>query len=417
MSRKLPLLYSHIKGLGIDEKHQPQSSLNTIIGQENARKAASIIVEMVRQNRFSGHGIFIVGPSGCGKTALAYAMSQEIGCEIPFNIISSTEITSSEINKSEALMQYARMSTKIIIKEIKDIYEGEVVSISIVEDDTVVNKGEGRILFAKLELRTSKECLEVKISPLLYEMYENENIDIGDIIYIESNSGVLKKIGRCEQFLNETEIEAENYVPLPKTEVMRRRELWREVTLHEMDESNSRPTGSDPISSFNRMLNSKKPEISDFIRNNINDVVNEYVKNGNCNVIKGVLFIEDADLLDAHCISSINKILDGILSPIIILSMNKVDENNVPIFTVPKELLNRFLIIQMCKNTKENQKTILKAHLIAEKMEIDDETFEYLSTISLRQVIGLIPLLKTIPEDLSKHNVQKLFSSFCLSDQ
>ena len=38
----------------------------------------------------------------------------------------------------------------------------------------------------------------------------------GDVIYIEANSGAVKRVGRCDAYATEFDLEAEEYVPLPK---------------------------------------------------------------------------------------------------------------------------------------------------------------------------------------------------------
>jgi DNA helicase TIP49 (TBP-interacting protein) len=36
------------------------------------------------------------------------------------------------------------------------------------------------------------------------------------VIYIEANSGAVKRVGRCDAYATEFDLEAEEYVPLPK---------------------------------------------------------------------------------------------------------------------------------------------------------------------------------------------------------
>jgi DNA helicase TIP49 (TBP-interacting protein) len=38
----------------------------------------------------------------------------------------------------------------------------------------------------------------------------------GDVIYIEASSGAVKRVGRCDTYASEFDLEAEEYVPLPK---------------------------------------------------------------------------------------------------------------------------------------------------------------------------------------------------------
>jgi hypothetical protein len=42
---------------------------------------------------------------------------------------------------------------------------------------------------------------------------------VGDVIYIEANSGAVKRVGRCDAYATEFDLEAEEYVPLPKVRV------------------------------------------------------------------------------------------------------------------------------------------------------------------------------------------------------
>lgn len=48
---------------------------------------------------------------------------------------------------------------------------------------------------------------------------------VGDVIYIEANSGAVKRVGRSDAFASEFDLEAEEYVPLPKGEVHKKKEI------------------------------------------------------------------------------------------------------------------------------------------------------------------------------------------------
>ena len=39
---------------------------------------------------------------------------------------------------------------------------------------------------------------------------------VGDVIYIEATSGAVKRVGRSDAHATEFDLEAEEYVPLPK---------------------------------------------------------------------------------------------------------------------------------------------------------------------------------------------------------
>lgn len=98
------------------------------------------------------------------------------------------------------------------------------------------------------------------------------------MIYIEANSGAVKRQGRSDAFATEFDLEAEDYVPLPKGEVHKKKEIVQDVTLHDLDIANARPQGGqDILSMLGQLMKPKKTEITDKLRKEINKVVNRYI--------------------------------------------------------------------------------------------------------------------------------------------
>lgn len=61
--------HSHIRGLGVDaDTLEPRSASQGLVGQEKARKAAAIIMEMVKQGKIAGRAVLIAGPPRCAPT-------------------------------------------------------------------------------------------------------------------------------------------------------------------------------------------------------------------------------------------------------------------------------------------------------------------------------------------------------------
>ena len=85
----------------------------------------------------------------------------------------------------------------------------------------------------------------MKLDPTIYESLQKERVEVGDVIYIEANSGAVKRLGRSDAFATEFDLEAEEYVPLPKGDVHKRKEVIQDVTLHDLDAANARPQGKD----------------------------------------------------------------------------------------------------------------------------------------------------------------------------
>ena len=124
--------HSHIRGLGVDAATlEPRSSSQGLVGQDKARKAAAVILQMARDGKIAGRAVLIAGPPSTGKTAIAMGMAQSLGPDVPFTMLASSEIFSLEMSKTEALTQAFRKSIGVRIKEESEIIEGEVVEIQI----------------------------------------------------------------------------------------------------------------------------------------------------------------------------------------------------------------------------------------------------------------------------------------------
>jgi RuvB-like protein 2 len=124
--------HSHIRGLGVDlATLEPRPSGQGLVGQEKARKAAAVILQMVKDGKIAGRAVLVAGPPSTGKTAIAMGMAQSLGSDVPFTMLASSEIFSLEMSKTEALTQAFRKSIGVRIKEESEIIEGEVVEIQI----------------------------------------------------------------------------------------------------------------------------------------------------------------------------------------------------------------------------------------------------------------------------------------------
>ena len=118
--------HSHIRGLGIDDSLEARAKSQGMVGQLDARRAAGIILSMIREGKIAGRAILIAGQPGTGKTAIAMGIAKTLGEETPFTMLAGSEIFSLEMSKTEALTQAFRRSIGVRIKEEAEIIEGEV---------------------------------------------------------------------------------------------------------------------------------------------------------------------------------------------------------------------------------------------------------------------------------------------------
>lgn len=76
--------HSHIRGLGLDDVLEARNVSQGMVGQKDARRAAGIVTNMVREGKIAGRCILIAGEPSTGKTALAVAMAQVYANQISF---------------------------------------------------------------------------------------------------------------------------------------------------------------------------------------------------------------------------------------------------------------------------------------------------------------------------------------------
>merc|ERR1712054_597829 len=146
--------HSHIRGLGLDDGLEARLVSQGMVGQCNARKAAGVILQMIRDGKIAGRAILIAGQPGTGKTAIAMGMAQALGADTPFTMMAGSEIFSLEMSKTEALTQAFRRSIGVRIKEETEIIEGEVVEIEIDRPAAGASATAGKT--GKLTLKTTE---------------------------------------------------------------------------------------------------------------------------------------------------------------------------------------------------------------------------------------------------------------------
>jgi hypothetical protein len=92
-------------------------------------------------------------------------------------------------------------------------------------------------------------------------------------------------------------LEAEEYVPLPKGDVHKRKEVVQDVTLNDLDMANARPQGgSDIMSVMGQLVKGGRTEVTDKLRREINKVVDRYIEQGVAELVPGVLFIDEVSV-------------------------------------------------------------------------------------------------------------------------
>ena len=251
-----------------------------------------------------------------------------------------------------------------------------------------------------ITLKTSKGTKQLKLDPSIHENMTREKCSIGDVIYIEASTGNVKRVGRCDAYASEFDLEAEEYVPLPKGDVHKKKEIVQDVTLHDLDMANARPQGgNDFMSLMGQIMKPKKTEVTEKLRGEINKVVNRYIDQGVAELVPGVLFIDEVHMLDIECFTFLNRALESTLAPIVVLATNRGmctirGTDMISPHGIPVDLLDRLLIIKTTNYGLEELMKILAIRASTENIKLSPEALAYLGEIgsqtSLRYIVQLV---------------------------
>ncbi|PIA62136.1 hypothetical protein AQUCO_00200261v1 [Aquilegia coerulea] len=383
--------HSHIRGLGLDSGLEARVVSEGMVGQKQARKAAGIIVQMIKEGKIAGRAVLLAGKPGTGKTAIAMGMAKSLGQETPFAMMAGSELFSLEMSKTEALKQAFRKAIGVRIKEETEIIEGEVVEVQI--DRPAVNGVASKT--GKLTLKSTDMETVYDLGAKMIEALGKQKIQSGDVIAIDKASGKITKLGRS--FARSRDYDAmgpqTKFVQCPEGELQKRKEVVHCVTLHEIDVINSRTQG------FLALFTGDTGEIRAEVREQIDTKVAEWREEGKAEIVPGVLFIDEVHMLDIECFSFLNRALENEMSPILVVATNRGittirGTNYKSPHGIPIDLLDRLLIITTEPYTEEEIRKILDIRTQEEDVDMSEDAKVLLTKIgveaSLRYAIHLI---------------------------
>jgi len=384
--------HSHIKGLGIDE--ETGEALNAgdgLVGQREGREAMSLICDLTRSKKMAGRAVLLAGPPGSGKTALAMGMSKELGSKVPFVPMVGSEVYSSEVKKTAILMEHIRRAIGIKIREQKEVYEGEVVELTPIETEDPMATGtySKTISHVIITLKTAKGSKQLKLDHSIYENIQKAQVTVGDVIYIEATSGSVKRVGRSDAYATDYDLEADEFVPVPRGDVHKKREVIQDVTLHDLDVANSKPGGggSELGNIMSSFIKNRKTEITDKLRGEINKVVNRYIDQGIAELVPGVLFIDEVHMLDLECFTYLHRAMESNFAPICIFATNRGNtvirgtDDVISPHGMPLDFIDRVMIIRTKQYNNDEIREIVSLRAQVEGIKIDKEALQVFGDI------------------------------------
>lgn len=382
--------HSHIRGLGLDEHGKAVKIAGGLVGQEEAREAAGIVVELVRQGRFSGRGVLIAGPPGTGKTAIAIAMARELGEQTPFVAINASEVYSVEKKKTEVLMQAIRKAIGVRVREKRRVFEGVVTKFEPITSGYFL---EGAVI----RLETSDDERELSVGPEIAEQLIALRVRPGDHILIDAETGAVRLVGRVKSKAKRRfDLDILSTEDMPKGSVAKTRELVHVFTLHDLD---VRFAGLEARFRGFLGLLAVEREIDEDVRKKTNDFVKKLLEEGRGELLPGVLFIDDAHLLDLESYAFLTKAMEAEFAPIIVLATNRgiarIRGTDIESpHGMPRDLLERLLIITTRPYKPDEIKAIIEIRADEEEIPLSQEALEKLTSIGyergLRYAIQLL---------------------------
>mmetsp|Transcript_64198 Transcript_64198/g.157940 ORF Transcript_64198/g.157940 Transcript_64198/m.157940 type:complete len:379 (-) Transcript_64198:2847-3983(-) len=294
----------------------------------------------------------LTGSTGAGKTALALGIAKEIGSEIPFCSINSSELSSLDEKDNNIFYEFCRKAIGIKILENNELYEGEVIDIV---PNHYEKKNKGIDITVSVNLKSLGGSLRLKLHENLSHVFLKKNVQIGDIIQIYPEKNFICIIGRNKKFIAEKNFENKKYISLPKGKVYKKKNIVQKITLHDLDFANAPKKKS---------ISSDQSGITSKVRNEVDLLILKYIQEKNAELIPGVLFIDEAHALNSKSFFFLTRLIENSFSPIFILATNRVFFSNSSTFLlrkIPQEFGRKSLSIHVKQECKKELSKIIAA--------------------------------------------------------
>jgi TBP-interacting protein len=195
---------------------------------------------------------------------------------------------------------------------------------------------------------------------------------------------------------------------------LKEKEFVYPVTLHALDMAIARQSGADIFSLFFGGKESK--EIEPEVRKEVDEYIKGLVEEGRCELLPGVVFIDECSMLDIETFAFLNRAMEQELAPIIIFATNRgfstIRGTDVKAaHGMPLDLLDRLLIINTKPYEKEEIRKIIEIRANSEKIKISEDALEYLTEIgsktSLRYAIQLLAPAYEVAKEKKSEKIEK----------
>ncbi len=409
--------HTHIQGLGLDDDGEAKDIGEGMVGQKKARKAAGRVVNLVKDGKLGGRSVLLAGPPGTGKTAVAVGMARELGEDVPFIQTSGSQVFSADRDKTDILMESLRKAMGVRVTEMREVYEGEVVSMDVQGGQSSPTPYQQQApASAKLTLRTEDEEKSLRLGKNVGASLQNKQISEGDVIQVDAETGEIMRQGQSRASWDGDSADisvSQDLVDLPTGDIKKEREFVSTLNIHQLDtiQAKQRARGG-----LGMLLGGGGMEINEEVRQATNNQVREWIEEGKGELLPGVLFLDEVHMLDIEAFSFLNRAIEQEFSPIVILASNRGvskirgTDYEAP-HGMPLDFLDRLLVIDTHPYEKDEIKSILEIRAEEEDEEIEEDAIDYLAEegaeSSMRYAVQLMAPAGEIAEKNGNDTITK----------
>ena len=402
--------HSHIKNLGFEKTKLTDKYYNGIVGQLNVRNACNILKEKIKKNFFFDKVVLFSGPLGSGKTALALGLAKEIGKNIPFYMISGSELSALKSKKLQFLIESIRKSVGIRIFEKSEFYEGQVVDIITERNRNGNHFGFESVIVG---LKTNESGIRVKLFDSLCKKFFSSKIKIGDIIKIDPIFSKIEKYGNFNKNnLFKKVKEKENITTFPHGKVFKKKRQIKELTLSDLD-----------FIKFEKLSNEEQntPKRIELLQKELNLLVENFLQKKKAEIVPGILFIDEAHFLDLGDLYFLSKIIKSKFSPLIILATNRsklIDIGSFNYYDQTFSFMAKCLTIKMNVLTKMDTTKILAHKSLERRYYITGyiliEFYKFSEFLSIRYAFLILNFANFLAKKNGKNFANTKILTFCI---
>lgn len=324
-------------------------------------------------NSDAGIHTALIGPKGCGKHSLLSTLLK--GDERRVNVMHSSELLQSNTLSSELFIKNLRSTIEIKLKETQKVIEGEVVNLT---NDKIYLKTMDMDSVFEIGVRMSKEL-------------ERERVCVGDVIKIYKENCFVTKIGRASTQSASFRSDLLPIVSVPEGECIKTENTETILTLDELDIINSKENGEELL-----YTNQLAPE---HVQTEVDKRINKWIKEGKAVFQKGILIIEDCEMLSKDSFDQLQACLKAVFSPMVIFIFSK--ECSINAGENIKLYFNCYTDEEIAEIVKRNTKIL------------DVSTRN--SLLDLARIKGLnfvFKVLNSVPNPVSTESLKKISNLF-----